>query len=335
MQNIIGITMGDPSGIGPEIILKSLERLKSYKVLLIGSFEVFERFNKKGIPLIQVDEFNRKFPFKKGVPVISVQNLTMNDFTPAKPSDKSSSAVIRAIETGTKLALQGEIDALATGPINKAALKKIGFKYPGHTEFIKELTNSRQVVMMLAGKKLKVALATTHCAYSKVPQLLNIDDLCKVITITYKSLIEDFGINLPKLACAALNPHAGEDGIFGNEEIKIISPAVEICKNKGMNVSGPFPPDTVYYNAVKGNYDAVISMYHDQGLIPLKLLHFDSGVNVSLGLPIVRTSPDHGVAYDIAHKGEASEKSMLCAIKLANKIALNRKKLGKIWKILT
>lgn len=327
--------MGDPSGIGPEVILKSLEKLGNFKIVLIGSLKVFEKFNKNRLPLVVVDEFNREFQFKKGVPVISIPGLTGSDFIPAKPTEKGSAVVIKSIEKAVQLALKGEIDAFTTAPVNKAALKDAGFSHPGHTEFIQKLANSGNVVMMLAGKKLKVALATTHCAYSKVPELLNVDSLCRVIDITYKSLIADFGINLPKLAVAGLNPHAGEEGIFGREEIEIISPAVKMCRGRGMNVSGPFPPDTVYYNAARGSFDAVISMYHDQGLIPLKLIHFDDGVNVSLGLPVVRTSPDHGVAYDIAHKGVASEKSMLSAVKLADRIAKNRKKHGNIWKMLS
>jgi 4-hydroxythreonine-4-phosphate dehydrogenase len=214
-------------------------------------------------------------------------------------------------------AVEGRIDAVATCPINKRAMQKAGFEYTGHTELLAERTRSRDVAMMLAGSRLRVVLATLHTALEKVPASLSKDGVLQKIRITGRSLYERFGIDRPRIAVAGLNPHAGEEGMFGTEEEQMIRPAVEQAEKEGFDASGPYSPDTVFYNAVRGKFDAVVCMYHDQGLIPFKLIHFNDGVNTTLGLPIIRTSVDHGTAYDIAGTGTADPGSLIAAVEMA------------------
>jgi 4-hydroxythreonine-4-phosphate dehydrogenase len=212
-----------------------------------------------------------------------------------------------------------------TCPISKASLNQAGYSFPGHTEMLAALTGSTRYVMMMAGSRLRVTLATIHCPLSSVPLSLKRTDLADLIRLTHAALCGDFGIAVPRIAVAALNPHAGESGLFGREEETIIRPAIEDMQAQGVEVQGPFPPDTIFHKAAEGHYDVVICMYHDQGLIPFKLLHFKDGVNVTLGLPIVRTSVDHGTAYDIAGKGVADPASLAAAVEMADLIATNRK----------
>jgi 4-hydroxythreonine-4-phosphate dehydrogenase len=218
---------------------------------------------------------------------------------------------------------------MVTCPISKVLMHSAGYQYDGHTQLIAHLTQTDSYVMMLAGNKLRVSLVTIHCALKDVPHILSTDIIFNTIAITSKALRQDFGFKKPRLAVAALNPHAGESGLFGSEENDLILPAVRKALKAGLNVSGPFAPDTVFVRAASGEFDAVISMYHDQGLIPLKLLHFSDAVNVTLGLPIIRTSVDHGTAYDIAGKGKADASSLKAAIKLAAVMAVNRKKASR------
>ena len=222
------------------------------------------------------------------------------------------------------MARAGKIAAIVTAPINKMVLHDAGYNYPGHTEMLAELTGTKDVVMMLAGEKLRVVLVTIHCAYTEVPKLLCVEKILKTITITHESLKNLLAGKNPRLAVAGLNPHAGEGGLFGEEEKNLIAPAVAQACRLGIDAVGPAPSDTLFYYAARGRYDAVVCMYHDQGLIPLKLLHFDTGVNVTLGLPVIRTSVDHGTAYDIAGKGIASPASLVNAIKMAVQMARGR-----------
>jgi 4-hydroxythreonine-4-phosphate dehydrogenase len=215
----------------------------------------------------------------------------------------------------------GKIDAMITAPINKEAMGRAGYSYPGHTEFLAKLTRVKNPIMMLAGDNLKVALVTTHCPLKKIPDLITFQKILTTIEIVHSSLKQYFGLDSPKIAVAALNPHGGEGGLFGDEEKKIILPAIKEALNLGIDVEGPFPSDSLFYHAAKGKYHLVICMYHDQGLIPLKLLNFHNAVNVTLGLPIIRISPDHGTAYDIAGKGIANPSSMLKALELAARMA--------------
>jgi len=222
------------------------------------------------------------------------------------------------IEEAVCMAMAGDVDAIVTAPISKEAINRAGYKFHGHTEFLAHLTKTKDYAMMLAGSSLKVILLTIHESIKNVPGLLTTEKVFKTIKITDNTFKRYFGLKKPRIAVAALNPHAGEGGLFGGEEKRIILPAIKKARQMGINASDPLPPDTLFYRAVKNKeFDCVICMYHDQGLIPLKLLHFENGVNVTLGLPIIRTSVDHGTAYDIAWKGIANPASMKAAIKMA------------------
>ncbi|MEW5909692.1 MAG: 4-hydroxythreonine-4-phosphate dehydrogenase PdxA [Thermodesulfobacteriota bacterium] len=231
--------------------------------------------------------------------------------------------MVRYISTGVEMAKNGAINAMVTCPINKKALHLAGIHHPGHTELIAELTNTGDFIMMMAGKRLKVTLVTIHIPVKAVPKGLSVEKITKTIQLTAEGLKTLFGVKNPRIAVAGLNPHSGEDGRFGIEEMSIIRPAVLRSARKGIFIEGPLPPDTVFYHALHGRYDAVVCMYHDQGLVPFKLIHFKDGVNVTLGVPIIRTSVDHGTAYDIAGTGKGDPGSLLSAIRLAARQARN------------
>lgn len=232
--------------------------------------------------------------------------------------------MVDCIVTAVEMAKRNDIAALVTCPISKTLMRRAGYNYEGHTQLIAHLTNTQDFVMMLAGERIRVALATIHCALRDVPRLLSREKILTTIMVTARALAGDFGFERPRIAVAGLNPHAGEEGLFGTDETETIAPAVAMAKEKGLHVEGPFPPDTIFYKAASGHFDAVIAMYHDQGLIPLKLLHFSDAVNVTLGLPIIRTSVDHGTAYDIAGKGSADPSSLKAAIRTAAFMSRNR-----------
>ena len=230
------------------------------------------------------------------------------------------------IKEAVCMAMAGDVDAIVTGPISKEAINRAGYNFHGHTEFLAHLTKTKDYAMMLAGSSLKVILVTIHESIKNVPGLLTTEKVFKTIKITDNTFKRYFGLKKPRIAVAALNPHAGEGGLFGNEEKRIILPAIQKARRLGINASDPLPPDTLFYRAVKNSkFDCVVCMYHDQGLIPLKLLHFENGVNVTLGLPIIRTSVDHGTAYDIAWKGIANPASMKAAIKMAVEMVKRKK----------
>lgn len=229
----------------------------------------------------------------------------------------------RYIVEAARHCLTGEVDGMATAPINKEAMNRAGHSYPGHTELLAELTGSDEYVMMLAGERLRVALVTIHVSLRDVPSLLSIEKVVQTIRIVNRDVGRYFCCR-PRIAVLALNPHCGEGGMFGDEEEKIIAPAVKLARLAGIEATGPLSADTLFHFAVQGEYDAVVCMYHDQGLIPLKLLHFDDAVNVTLGLPIIRTSVDHGTAYDLAGTGRASAKSMIAAVRMAAAMAVMR-----------
>ncbi len=281
---IIGITLGDPRGIGPEVIEKALaspDVRNKAEYVVFGDACYFDYNQAKNLTPKECGELSGFY-----------------------------------IEQAAQAALAGDIDAIVTAPISKEHLHAAGYPYPGHTEFLANISQTKHFRMMMAGPTLKVVLVTIHEPIQKVSSLLKTDSILKTIELTHETLQKWFGIRNPKIAVAGLNPHAGEGGLFGNEEQKIISPAIKKAQKK-INVTGPLAADTVFNQAVKGYYDAVVVMYHDQGLIPLKLLHFDDGVNVTLGLPFIRTSPDHGTAFDIAGKNKANPSSMVAAIRLA------------------
>jgi 4-hydroxythreonine-4-phosphate dehydrogenase len=244
--------------------------------------------------------------------------------SPASQAKPEAAKPERFIEKALEMCLAGQVQAMVTGPISKAALQAAGYPDTGHTTLLARLTNTALPVMMMAGSRLKVVLATVHKAIRQVPELLTTQGIVEVGLISDESMRRFFGVSEPRLAVAALNPHAGEDGMFGDEEERIIAPAVAELKAKGVQASGPHPPDTVFWRTMRGEFDLVLCMYHDQGLIPFKLRHFEDGVNVTLGLPIIRTSPDHGTAYDIAGKGLAKPDSLKEAVLLAGHMAQNR-----------
>jgi len=296
---IIGITPGDPQGIGPEVIEKALASRSIQKIcrpVVFGHPELFD--------------------FRKA-----------KRLTPRQCGQLSAFYIRQA----TEAAMRGQVAAVVTAPISKERLQLAGCRYPGHTEFLADLTGSRQVRMMMAGPlgagplgagpRLKVILVTIHEPLKKVAGLLTVRSIAETILVTDQALRKWFGLKRPRLAVAGLNPHAGEGGLFGREEGEKIAPAIRFVRRKGVAVEGPFSPDTVFCRAAEGEFDAVVAMYHDQGLIPLKILHFKDAVNITLGLPIIRTSVDHGTAFDIAGKGIADPRSMIEAIRMAVEMA--------------
>ncbi len=337
---LIGITMGDPSGIGPEIIVRAM-RMHDMKDIcrpvVLGDRNVlssailtspFEDCRKMEVRVITTpDEVEAG---TDSIDLIPVSDLKAGSFDPARPSLEGGKAMVQYILRAVEMAGRGEIDAMATCPISKILMQKAGYIFEGHTQLISHCTQTTEYVMMLAGERLRVVLVTIHCGLKEVPRILTSEMIQKTIRITAKALEKDFGMENPRLAVAALNPHAGESCLFGSEERDIIIPAVKWAKREGFHVEGPFPADTLFYRAASGEYDAVVCMYHDQGLIPLKLLHFSDAVNVTLGLPIIRTSVDHGTAYDIAGTGKADPSSLLAAIRMAAQMVGNRKVTGGI-----
>jgi len=332
-MSIIGITMGCPASIGPELILKYFSQepcTADIAPVVLGDIGVLNYCAKSlGMDDIQIVpwEIEDKAPERvaKVIPVLNLSEISTDDISWGRPNLVTGKAMAGYITRGVTLAQEGIIDGITTCPISKYSLNEAGYSFPGHTEMLADLTHSPDYAMMMAGDRLKVTLVTIHCSLASIPTLLTEDAISQMIRITHHALTVDLGIEKPKIAVAALNPHGGENRLFGSEEETIITPAITEATKTGIDVAGPFPPDTVFFKAAQGDYDAVVCMYHDQGLIPFKLLHFDDGVNVTLGLPIVRTSVDHGTAYDIAGKGIANPSSLTEAVKLAGKISENRK----------
>ncbi|BBA68665.1 4-hydroxythreonine-4-phosphate dehydrogenase 2 [Geobacter sulfurreducens] len=326
----IVITMGDPTGVGPEIIAKALADpavRECCRHLVVGDEFAMSR----GIALTGTGfriETSESVPFEEPadgvIKLRKATSLSAEDLCYGQPTIASGDAVFRSICHAADLCLKGEADGMATAPINKEALNRAGHRYPGHTELLAELTGADRVVMMLAGARLRVALVTIHEALARVPALVTFERVLETIRITHRDVHRYFTRN-PRIAVLALNPHCGEGGMFGDEESRIITPAVQAARQEGIDATGPLSADTLFHFAVQGAYDAVVCMYHDQGLIPLKLLHFDDGVNVTLGLPIIRTSVDHGTAYDLAGTGKASAESMKAAIMMAAAMAGSRR----------
>jgi 4-hydroxythreonine-4-phosphate dehydrogenase len=335
---LIGITMGDPAGIGPEIIAMTLVDKTIYECcrpVVLGDPGVFlSALSRRSLGSAQGLSVNViPTPDRAGgrpgvVDLMAVSQLEDGTFRPGRPSAAGGRAMAAYIIRAVEMALRGDIAGMVTCPISKVLMQEAGYAFEGHTQLIAHLTDTSDVVMMLAGDRLRVTLVTIHCAVRDVPQLLTRDGILKTIRITEKALRRDFGLRSPRLAVAALNPHGGEAGLFGDEEATLIAPAVEQAQKEGLQVEGPFPADTLFHKAVSGAYDAVVAMYHDQGLIPLKLLHFSDAVNVTLGLPIIRTSVDHGTAYDIAGTGRADPSSLKAAIRMAVSMAGNRVGIG-------
>ena len=332
----LAITMGDPAGIGPEIIVKACARLRDrlaasdLKLLVIGSGRAFEQAERRlgtdlRVPDVRADDAD--WPDLSFLQADDESSL----IAPGVLSADGGRFAYKAVEQGVCLAMSGRVGGIVTAPLNKEALNRAGYHYPGHTEMLAELTGVRGSVMLLAHGNMRVSHVSTHVALQDVPARLTPERLRHVIELTHKALL-GLGIGRPKIAVAALNPHAGEGGLFGRQDIDVSAPTIAKAVADGLDVAGPVPGDTVFVKLRAGQYDAVVAMYHDQGHIPVKLLGFEidpstgqwqelSGVNITLGLPIIRTSVDHGTAFDIAGKGIANERSMIEAIEYAERLA--------------
>ncbi|MDR2478632.1 MAG: 4-hydroxythreonine-4-phosphate dehydrogenase PdxA [Treponema sp.] len=341
---ILGITMGDPSGIGPEISVKALGRPEIYELcrpLIIGDARVMEKAVREAVkrqdiaihPVSSVTECL----FKCGtIDVYDLRNVEVEKLKIGKVDAMSGEAAFASVKKAIELALSGEIDGTITNPLNKEALNLAGRHYAGHTEIYADLTATKDYSMMLAEGTLRVVHVSTHVSLREACERVKKDRVLKVIELAHNTC-KSLGINEPRIAVAGLNPHAGENGLFGTEEIQEIQPAIETAKTKGINAEGPIPPDTVFSKARGGMYDIVVAMYHDQGHIPLKVLGFQydkaagkwqavNGVNITLGLPIIRSSVDHGTAFGHAWQGSANESSLVNAIEYGVTLAANREK---------
>ncbi len=324
----VGISIGDVNGIGPEVIIKALNDsriLLDCTPIIYGSTKTISYYKKA------IRKFNFSFQacktatdaVNRKVNVVNVWNEEIK-FDLGKATEVGGKFAFLSLEAATQDLSEGKIDVLVTAPISKEAMAKSGFKFPGHTEYLADKAGADDVLMMMVGSNLRVALACTHIPLKEVSSYLTKDIIYQKIKMLDKSLINDFGIVRPKIAVFGLNPHAGENGKLGDEEIEIISPAITQAKNDGIIAVGPFPADGFFGSSAMSQYDAVLAMYHDQGLTAFKALAFDDGVNYTAGLPIIRTSPDHGTAFDIVAKGIASEQSMRNAIYLAMDVYRNQ-----------
>lgn len=325
-KRIIAITMGDAAGIGPEIILKTFQGAETERVnlLVIGDLavmrEVAKRLEINGLEFNSIASLDEAKWQKHMVNVWDMQLLKPGDFLVGQVSAKVGDAAFKYIIEGIRLAKEGSIAAVVTAPINKESIQSAGHHFAGHTEIFAEYTGTANYAMLLYDKKFSVIHVSTHIPLMDAITTLNQQRIERVIQLAEDSMQLILGRS-PRIAVAGLNPHAGENGLFGRQEIDIIKPAIDNMRSKGLNVTGPHAPDTIFLRTVQGHHDIVVAMYHDQGHIPMKLLGFDSGVNVSVGMPIIRTSVDHGTAFDIAWKGIAKNDSLLQAIYLAEKLS--------------
>lgn len=319
---LLAITMGDAAGSGPEIITRALadpEISAVCRCVVIGDAAVMkEALQITGMPTeIRAIHKLTEALFQYGViEVIDLHNIQVDQLRRGKVDSMAGKAAFEYIKLATDLALTGECDAIVTSAINKEALNKAGYHYDGHTELLAELCGVSAVAMMLVFGQLRIAHVTTHVSLRKAIEMVRPERIITVIKLTDEA-VRQMGINKPRIAVAGLNPHAGEGGLFGDEEVKYIKPAIESACRQGINVIGPFPPDSVFFRTVEGQFDAAIAMYHDQGHIAIKMLGITQGVNVTLGLPIIRTSVDHGTVFGKAGKGTADPSSLIEAIKLA------------------
>lgn len=327
----LAITLGDPAGIGPEVILGAWARLRAERrtpaAFVVGGPELLRASAEaSGIdcPVVPIAEpAEALFASAAGLPVMAGLDGRL---TPGRPSPEGASLALASLRWGTKFALSGVASGLVTAPVAKGELARIGWDYPGQTEFLADACGRpyRDAVMMLAGPSLRTVPLTVHVALAEVPQLISAGLVIHKARIVAAGLRRDFGIAEPRLAVAALNPHAGEGGQFGDEDDRIIAPAIAALQAEGIDAVGPVPGDALFTPRARATYDAALCMYHDQALIPLKALEFDEGVNVTLGLPIIRTSPDHGTAFDIAGQGKADPGAMAAAIRMAADMAHKR-----------
>jgi len=317
----IAISLGDPSGIGPEVTAKALRAVRGELAPVVyGDARVLARdLGSLGLPALAPGE-----PVPARGALVAVTRLPADAVRPGRPAPAAGAAQLAFLEAAFEAVRRGDADALCTAPVSKAQVARALPGFVGHTEWLEARCGVRRSVMMLAGERLKVALATNHVAFARLARTLTPARIADTIAIAHRAMRADLGIPRPRIALAALNPHAGEEGAFGGEETGLLARALALAARRGARAAGPFPADSVFFRAALGEFDAVVALYHDQGLIPVKLLDAvggDPAVNVTLGLPIVRTSPDHGVAYGIAGKGKASPASMIAALRLAARIA--------------
>ena len=322
----LAIALGDPAGIGPEIILGCYRELGAAGMpfFVVGGAQVLasaEELLGIDCPVVAItDPADAPSAFADGLPVLKGLEAP---YTPAHPSDEGAALALHSLAEATRCVIEGKASALVTAPVSKVGLTRVGFEYPGQTEFLAQVCGLApdDAVMMLAGPSLRTVPLTVHVALSAVSSLISAELITHKARIVAAALRADFGLPQPRLAIAGLNPHSGEDGQFGNEEARHIEPAIAALKDEGIDVIGPVPGDALFTPRARPTYDAALCMYHDQALIPIKALEFDQGVNVTLGLPIVRTSPDHGTAFDIAGTGAADPSAMIAAVRMAGQCA--------------
>jgi 4-hydroxythreonine-4-phosphate dehydrogenase len=331
---LLVITMGDPAGIGPEIIAKVIDSGDIFSLcrpVVVGDAGVMKKLIddlRLSVTVRSIASLTDADPGTGKVDVLDLRNVDISKHAWGRPNISSGKAAVEYVKKAAALTLSRDADAIVTAPINKEMMNAAGFNYGGHTELLAELTGSREYGMMFVGGGLRIILATIHLALKDVARAITRGTVLKSLRLANKAM-KYFGIEKPRIGVAALNPHAGEGGLFGNEEWDEILPAVIMAREEGIQASDPIPADTLFYKARNNYYDIVVAMYHDQGLAPLKMLAFGNAVNVTVGLPIIRTSVDHGTAYDIAGKGCADPASLLEAIKLAAKMSAYMKTQNK------
>jgi 4-hydroxythreonine-4-phosphate dehydrogenase len=327
---LLGITMGDPAGIGPEVIAKALAGTKLRRVcfpLVIGSLPVMQQTVKRlrlKLDVRSVEGHDRNALRTNQIAVLDPLEQPLGSFKVGVAAPETGAASVAFIKRAVHLAQIGCIDGMVTAPINKEAINMAGCHFPGHTELLADLTHTQESGMMIIGGPLRIMFVTTHVAIRDLPSLLTQAKIEKGIRLAHLALTTLFGIKKPRIGVAALNPHAGEHGLFGDEEARFILPAAHAAQAKGILASDPLPADTLFGKTARGDYDGVVALYHDQGLIPLKLVAFGTCVNLTVGLPIIRTSVDHGTAFDIVGKGVADPGSLIEAVRLAAELATKR-----------
>lgn len=332
MKPKLGISMGDPAGVGPEIITRALAKIseqQNAEYIVFGDLEVLARHASAEQEIVEIKDLSN-YSNKDGSKILVHAVSQLSAFEPASPNPQTDRAQIDYIEAVFDAITLGHIDAMVTAPINKKAIHRAGSKWPGHTEMLAGLCSKKgahlKPVMMLAGPHLRTVPVTTHIAVKDVSAALSQERLHDTLMVVADAMKRFFAVETPRIAVAGLNPHAGEGGLFGFEEAACIAPAIaQASEDLGFEIFGPLPGDSVFREAAAGEYDVVLGMYHDQALIPIKLLDFDHAVNITLGLPIIRTSVDHGTAYDIAGKGIASASSMIAALNTAEQMVRSSK----------
>ncbi len=331
MKPTIAITTGDLCGIGPEVIVKALSDRALHAVcrpFVIGPAEWISQAAARFSQALSIRPIQTLSEARFDADVLDVLDdphpMDLTGLSYGQPDPRAAAAAFAALARATDMALAGEVDGITTAPIHKAQMKQVGFPAPGHTEFLADRAGIKSFGMMMVGGGLKITLATIHLALREAARIRKAEVL-SAIRLTHRAMYRDFGIKEAKIAVAALNPHGGEGGLFGDEEQREVHPAVQAAQEEGIGASGPYPADTLFFHLRRGRFDAAVALYHDQALIPIKLLAFGDAVNVTLGLPFVRTSVDHGTAYDIAGRGIADAGSLKSALLLAAQMARHRK----------